>query len=330
MKKTVAFSSPSMERMLPLEQESLELLQQAFLLQQDAGEFYPRMIEEEEMADRTQEAIESLQRTNGNLSKALRLTVAVTDELKGRSRDIRKQRKQPRLAAPANAVIDYREEKNDHFAKGLHPYKLLLVCFIGSFLGVVVELLWCLVTNGYLESRSGLVYGPFNLLYGVGAAVLTLGLYRFRNRTPYISFLGGMLVGSVVEYTFSWGQEMLFGSTSWDYSHLPFHLNGRICLMYSVFWGVLGVLWMKNLYPRMAKWILRLPQKGGKVLVWILTVFFAVNALISSLSVARWHQRTEGIPPQNAWEELLDQRFPDERMEQIFANMQFKDSKNTK
>lgn len=28
--------------------------------------------------------------------------------------------------------------------------------------------------NGYIESRAGLVYGPFNLLYGVGAVCLTI------------------------------------------------------------------------------------------------------------------------------------------------------------
>ena len=93
-----------------------------------------------------------------------------------------------------------------------------LICFSGSFAGVIVELLWCLLRNGYLESRSGLVYGPFNLLYGAGATALTLALYRFRNRNSWISFLGGFLVGSAVEYACSWGQEMIFGSCSWDYS----------------------------------------------------------------------------------------------------------------
>lgn len=38
------------------------------------------------------------------------------------------------------------------------------------------------------------MYGPFNLLYGVGALTLTLALYRFRNRGRWLSFLGGMLV----------------------------------------------------------------------------------------------------------------------------------------
>ena len=224
---------------------------------------------------------------------------------------------------PANGSIDLEEQQSHHFARGINLYKLLLVCFVGSFAGVVVEVLWCLVRNGYIESRAGLVYGPFNLLYGAGAVVLTLALYRYRNRGYLLSFLGGMIVGSVVEYVCSWGQEALFGSRSWDYSNIPFNLNGRICLLYSVFWGVLGVLWIKDLYPRMAKWILKIPNKAGKILTWCLTAFLVVNAVVTCVAVARWSQRVQGEPASSNFWSFVDERFPDERMERIFANMEF-------
>ncbi len=107
---------------------------------------------------------------------------------------------------PANAAIDLEEAKQDHFAQGLGLYKVLLICIAGSFAGVVVEMLWCLVTNGYIESRAGLVYGPFNLLYGAGAALLTVCLYKYRNRGYQLSFAGGFLVGSVLEYVCSWAR----------------------------------------------------------------------------------------------------------------------------
>jgi len=225
--------------------------------------------------------------------------------------------------APANTTIDLHESESSHFAKGMNWYKLLLVCFIGSFAGVVVELLWCLLRNGYLESRAGLVYGPFNLLYGAGAVALTCCLYQFRNKGSWISFLGGMLVGCVVEYACSWGQEMLFGSRSWDYSSVPFNLNGRICLLYSIFWGFLGVWWIKDLYPRMAKWILKIPNTVGKILTWCLTVFLIFNSMISLAAVGRWSERVEGLAPSNVVEEFLDERFHNERMERIYANMEW-------
>ena len=198
------------------------------------------------------------------------------------------------------------------------------MCFIGCFGGVVIELMWCLLTNGYLESRSGLVYGPFNMVYGAGALVLTIALYRYRNRGRWLSFLGGFLVGSALEYFCSWAQEMLFGSVSWDYSHMPFNINGRICLIYSVFWGFLGIFWVKTLYPMMAQLILKIPNRAGKILTWALTAFFVFDCVVTLITVFRWSQRVEGIAASNAFWAFIDTRFPNARMQKIFANMVFR------
>ena len=160
------------------------------------------------------------------------------DELEARLKDTQNSEKTFFLfkRAPANGTIDYQEKLQNHFARGMNFYKLFLILFIGSFAGVIIELLWCFIRHGYFESRSGLVYGPFNLVYGLGALCLTLTLYKYRNRSAIYSFIGGFITGSVVEYLCSYFQEMLFGSTSWDYSRIPFNLNGRICLLYSIFW----------------------------------------------------------------------------------------------
>lgn len=277
------------------------------------------------LREEVQEEITSLRNTSANLQRSYFNTIFMTDELEARLRDVEKSLKKRKLLkpAPANSVIDLKEQSSSHFARGTNFYKLFLICFVGSFVGVVIELLWCLFRNGYIESRSGLVYGPFNLLYGAGAVALTLVLYRYRNHSSAISFAGGFIVGSALEYVCSFGQEMLLGSRSWDYSEMPFNLNGRICLLYSIFWGFLGVLWIKNIYPRMAKVILKIPNKAGKTVSWILAVFMVFNIAMTCVSLVRWTGRMDGNPPKTAFGELIDERFPDERMERIFANMEF-------
>ena len=104
---------------------------------------------------------------------------------------------------------------------------------------------------------------------------------------------------------------------------MPFNLNGRVCLLYSVFWGVLGVFWIKDLYPRMAQLILKIPNKIGKILTVAVTVFLIFNGIVSLLAVNRWSERVAGQAPSNSLEVLLDERFPDERMESVYANMDF-------
>ena len=303
-----------------IEQESVHLIEVANNTEKETQELYPRMLNEHNTAE-MQETAESLKRATSNITKALTKTYRVSDEFNARLKDIKKQKQF--MSPPANAAIDFSESKSNHFAKGLNLYKILLICYVGSFVGVIVELFWCLITKGYIESRSGLVYGPFNLLYGAGAVLMSICLYKFRNRNGWISFLGGMLVGSVLEYICSWGQEMIFGSRSWSYYHMPFNINGRICLLFSIFWGILGVLWIKYIYPFMAKCILKIPNLAGKIITWVLTVFFIFNGLMTLASMTRWTQRMDGLEPKTSFGEFIDERFPDERMERIFANMKF-------
>lgn len=320
--------TPVQSRVTVLEEETLELLATVGQQQAEVEDYYPRIVVPEvrdELEGEVEATVESLKRSLNNMRQAYAQTFDLSDELQARFKDLERSEKKRRIipVAPANSLIDMEEKAEDHFAQGINIYKVLWICFIGSFAGVVVELLWCLFRNGYLESRAGLVYGPFNLLYGAGAVALSLALYQYRNRSGWISFAGGMAVGSVLEYLCSWAQEMLIGSRSWDYSGMPFNLNGRICLLYSVFWGFLGILWIKDLYPRMAKWILKVPNRWGKGLTWVLTVFFVVNAAVSCVSVYRWSQRVQGVEPSSPFWQAVDERFPNERMERIFANMKF-------
>lgn len=295
--------------------------------------YYERLAAQQELsaeeqavlrAEVTQET-ETLKEAAASLRQAHQWASDRADELTTRLREGQESSRRKGLFrhAPANSVIDLEEERADSFASGVNFYKIALICIAGSFAGVVVELLWCLFRNGYLESRSGLVYGPFNPVYGIGAVVMTLALYRYRNRSASISFFGGAIVGSVIEYLLSWGQETLFGSTSWDYSHMPFNLDGRICLLYSLFWGILGVLWIKSIYPRTAQVILKIPNRFGRILTWVLTVFMVFDCAVSLLAVDRWSERVQGDPPASAVDTFFDQHFPDDRMERIYANMEF-------
>ena len=285
------------------------------------------MTEEEQtaLAAEVEAEVKVLENTSSQLKKAQKWAFDQADELRTRLKEgkISDSRELLIRRAPANSVIDYEEEKTKNFAAGVNFYKIAIILISGSFAGVIIEMLWCFIRHGYFESRAGLVYGPFNLLYGVGATALTLLLYRYRNRSASISFFGGMIIGSAVEYLLSWAQETLFGSTSWDYSAVPLNINGRICLLYSVFWGLLGVMWIKSIYPRVAKVILKIPNKAGKIITILFSVFIVFDGIMSLGAVWRWSKRIENKPAATAVDEFFDSRFPDSRMEKIFANMEF-------
>lgn len=228
-------------------------------------------------------------------------------------------------------AIEEEETNNDHFARKLNAYKLFWVFFIGSFLGVIIEVAWCIITRFHYENRVGLIYGPFNPVYGFGAVIMTLGLYPVRKKGDRLIMISGALIGAIYEYGSSWIQEKVFNSVSWDYSWMEFNLHGRINLLYSILWGFLAIIWIKDIYSRMSRWILKIPNNIGKPLTWILLVFMLFNGVMSAGAVTRWAERNDNIPSKTAYEQYFDEHYPDDRMKNIFPNMQFmKDSVNNK
>ena len=74
----------------------------------------------------------------------------------------------------------------------------------------------------------------------------------------------------------------------------------------------------------MATWILKIPNKIGRPLTKILLVFMIFNSFMSAATVFRWYERMEKKPADNIFETYLDNHYPDERMEKIYANLEFK------
>ena len=215
-----------------------------------------------------------------------------------------------------------RDEGNPRsFAHGLNGYKLVWIFIIGCLIGFVVETIWCYVQYGHFESRKGLIYGPFSPVYGFGGIVLTLALYKLRGRNGFVVFLISGVIGAAFEFVCSWFQEMVFGTISWEYSDTPLTLGGRTNFQYAVFWGLLGMIFIKHTYPFLSRWIERIPNRLGKILTWVFIVFMIFNMLISGLAVRRWTNRSLGQPPANAVSALLDRLYPDEFMRIIYPNM---------
>ena len=126
----------------------------------------------EALEKQVQAEIASLQQAKENLSSAHKIASSTVDELSARAADVAKSlnRKWYRINPPSNTAIDVQEEEKSFFARGMNGYKIALIVFIGSFAGVMLELLWCFARHGYLESRGGGVLGGA-LWRGCGVSV---------------------------------------------------------------------------------------------------------------------------------------------------------------
>ncbi len=204
----------------------------------------------------------------------------------------------------------------DHFS----GYELFYIFVFGSVFGSWVEELWCRVSNGYWENRTSVVYGHLSFAEAIGSVFLTALLYKDMDEPVEQIFAKSFVWGSVLEYIMSWGEETFTGYRSWDYSHRLFNINGRICLMYSMFWGILGVVWCKLIYPVLKVLIEKLPKDIGIPLFWGLTVFLLYDMIVSGMAKTRFTARQDGEEARNRLERWLDKKFDDERIIKTYPN----------
>ncbi|MFR3836135.1 MAG: putative ABC transporter permease [Eubacterium sp.] len=223
-------------------------------------------------------------------------------------------------AYPKTVKVEKEAKDKTVFAYGCGFYKVVVLFFVGAFVGDIIETIFCRITMGEWMSRSSVVWGPFSIVWGLAIAAATLMLYKYKDRSDGFLFLIGTGLGGAYEYLCSVFTEVVFGKVFWDYSDIPFNLGGRINLLYCFFWGIAAVVWFKLIYTRLSKVIEKIPVKFGKITTWILVVFMIANVLMSCFALTRYDQREKGIDAKQSWQVWLDKHYDDEKMMRIYPN----------
>lgn len=187
-----------------------------------------------------------------------------------------------------------KEQNKKHTILKINIWRILAYFIIYSFLGFIIETIFGLVTKGVIESRQSSLYLPICSIYGVGAVVMILGLQRF-NKNNYSLFFGGFIIGSIIEYIVSLIGEFIFHIKWWDYSDMAFNINGRVCIAFSFFWGILAIYLMSHFNPKIDKLINKLTARFSKkilktiVIILILAIFSSF--IISSFALKMFFTR---------------------------------------
>jgi uncharacterized membrane protein len=114
--------------------------------------------------------------------------------------------------------------------------------------GCFLETIFCLLVTKKFSNRKTMLILPICPVYGIGAVTMTafLGILKY---SPLILFGGGFLVGTAVEYLYSFFFDKVFKILNWDYSEHKYTINGRISLYFSMVWGFLAVVLLYLLEP---------------------------------------------------------------------------------
>lgn len=114
-----------------------------------------------------------------------------------------------------------------------------------SVFGWIYETTYCTIKGKKWENR-GFLYGPLCPIYGAGCVGITAIMQILSmNNIKYswwMVFIIGYFGSIVLEYTTHWALEKIFNAYWWDYSYMPLNIKGRVCLPYSICFGVAAVL----------------------------------------------------------------------------------------
>ena len=222
-------------------------------------------------------------------------------------------------------VAEHNGAKTDAFVHTFTFYKIFYIFMIGSIFGCYMEQVQYFILRGIWECRAGVVWGPFSEIYGVGAVLIYFLYRKMRESTPLTIFGLSAICGSAFEYMARLFQEIVFHSITWDYSKQPFNLGGRTSLKYAIYWGLLGLLFIRWIIPYIDKWLENIKGKMAYVLTWGAILFMCINLVFSAIAVSRWSERLQGVPSGNSMEEYLDIHYNDDVMKERFPHMKFID-----
>ena len=168
---------------------------------------------------------------------------------------------------------------------------LIFFFFTGAIGGFLWEVLIFLIKEGNFYNR-GFLYGPWLLVYGIGAVLFYVLLGKYGKRCKKCShkihprasirhffsvFLLSCLIGTSLELLIGWQLDLLWGLRYWDYAGYFLNFHGYICFLSAIGFGVTGLFWICFLSPALRRFWFFLPEKFRRGVNTILVLLFVID-----------------------------------------------------
>lgn len=172
----------------------------------------------------------------------------------------------------------------------MHIATLFIWFILYSVIGWVYETAYCSI-KGLKWDNRGILIGPYCPIYGVGAVLDILLCSKLPNASSV--FFACLIGSAILEYTTSYALERMFHAVWWDYTRLPFNLNGRICLSCSLGFGVAGWVVLYGLHPYISRLTAPLPLDVQELLALLFMAVFAADCALTADSLAQINVKLE-------------------------------------
>lgn len=151
---------------------------------------------------------------------------------------------------------------------------------IYSLLGYICEIIYCTIESKKLVINRGFFIGPYLPIYGFSTILMCLSLEKYKHDMVAL-FVMSLMLCTIIEFITSYVLEKIFKVRWWDYSHLSFNINGRVCLLNSILFGIAGVVVVDFLNPFFLFFLDLFPTTILYVISAILFIIFLLDVSIS-------------------------------------------------
>lgn len=153
----------------------------------------------------------------------------------------------------------------------------ILLFFLVAFISWIWEVLLFFTQTGELVNKGTLI-GPWLPIYGVGTMIILSICSKPKiKKNFFITFIIISIMCSLLEYFTSLYLEVVYGLRWWDYSNYFWNIDGRICFLASIFFGLVGSFGLYIVAPKINKKIKRIPEKIQTIICYILILFFCID-----------------------------------------------------
>lgn len=162
-----------------------------------------------------------------------------------------------------------------------------------SFLGWVLESVYKSILQKKLVN-SGFLQGPFCPIYGLGAIAMIIFLGNLKGNI-IITFILAFFILTLWEYIVAIYLEKVFKTKYWDYSKLKYNIQGRICLKNSIYWGILGVIFIEWIHPVVEAGIKFVPKEMLFYITIILSITILIDTIVSIIRLTQMEKKLKRI-----------------------------------
>lgn len=167
-------------------------------------------------------------------------------------------------------------------------YKIIIWFMVYSIIGWMYETLICSVSAKKFLNR-GFLNGPYCPIYGFGAIFDILILGKIKN--IFLLFIRGVIITCSLEYLTSYIMEKLFHARWWDYSDRKFNINGRVCLLGAIVFGIFSVILIKIIHPTIMYFTDMLPKGKLYFATALFTGIFIFDIIVTISGFSNFNKK---------------------------------------